>query len=1846
MCWPYELAGLSKCCCKSYGGCNNKLWVPYSVVKQWAYIRGLQLQEKQLPSLTTVNKIYLLLIYHQPDIKTCLLPRSFEAIVVKRLTVAQRSLMKWQLGMASMASIAQEFGTSWDGLYHWLKARLEQLNVPESELHLRSIVKIFLMNHKDLEDEETHSERNKVVLPRKKSAFRSSRSIDESRKSVAETYINHLLEKQMQQRSHESSDVKSLINELSLRIGEARERKDVAGQLTIQSCPGNSENGVKNATDRYNQAFPPLSEISIKTQTACSLDTKHSVWYSRTPLTCKPAKETSQKNESSKVTQTAEMSPKNGLLHKRSNRPPCKGKENELLPGKGEQKRKISQSMKKEHVWQTQGRKSVENYKSSVHDHLCCTSYESFCRKAEQDLMSFLYSKPKFSPKHSLQPLGQKEDKSWYAVPVDSLLMLTKSQHRLYRRGECYSHSSPDSPINWPSNQMGNEYNPLSDQADGISLVKQNIPDIGKEHQLRCNNFESEWFERTGELDVKVVPTTTIKASVDEGHGANLYVGMEDDAVFKQLRAASEPTPCSRHMFTHQTSHERSDQTMPSIFADDKTDLVGRYLGITSPYLPTDSASSDEDHSNILVKTDVFEQLDSSCRLNTSGRNGMDVSVHPDDADIESVDGTFLGSDYICNNTKQGFNPCIEVDVAKQHSLSADSGDTLACSVNSASQTFCFSLSPGPNLDHQHLLNSTTSFSSKGSNACIASESNGGLFGFDVLNHALPSFSSPYIVQPVQSSPLTDIIKPVYSEKHQHPFSFSCLGCLNLNYCMWIQRCRGFGGDAMHFWTSCASGCLYIPELGPAITQCVHDHCYTVREMSPDKETWTEPPTVSSISQEKQEQMKFLISVGNIIFSQNPTVLDQAQEKIEDFHSFSIYCKGCVSMTMYEMSVRGQTVEWGEVQSFLSSCISGCFSVEDQMSVCTQNQNQLLRQLSSKTPTAVNSFCSEGTDAVLLSFDSKENVNNQEAHLPRTELLQDGADHQQISQDLHLTSSDPFFVQDVYNASGHTPDKIFSPTKTFHPSPFCLKPFDLNSCDIRIGKESFPVGNRETASSNECSFCAVFQQEPEDSLIAFIRQPEEAATNNNFLHYFPYPAFRHSSQASSGSTRDHSPEVWKDPRMCLPAVENSIPVIHSSDNSQRYGTLDCMISNQDIVEGSNNRVLETGWGAFGEALACPVATFAESESQGSTDVQGCNHSCPASQSCEACTLYIDSLVTGYSSDSLPELSNQKQHSSCHEWKPSVWHTSDKLQSRQHEHLNKSRHVYSPLNCVENQDKQLVPETLYSEMFQWMCTQLQSQNSTADSKQDHNVPKLGSFSHLTPRNTWEKMGCLSHLGSDDVWEKPACFSQSEGTLENPEWSFSPKGQMKNMKSKKCKEADDMLQTNSCNLAHPWQEIYRISSHFHQRCISDSSLVLPSENSAFRACTRAHSTPALTHDSPFSIGAPPEILVGKKHDKSASLPLSVPLDVIVGAKQKINLPVYQKLKERAEARGHHFLPIRDDSKSNSRAAEEEISVAAPGDIFGVPPPIEPPPCRHQYHSSHAKHSCKGACCCPTFFYSGSDKTTQTYENHAGNEQALYNQHGHLDSGDESRLPAFRSICSVEAGEDCEVRPATKKYEEKDWKMLQDVPDEEELLEAILSGRQASYMASLREDNYHHHVASHSLDTGGDQIAVFEFSQESAQSGGLPYPEQAVYLAEVEEELLNSAAELASTRSRRRLCKKPPKGSGYYNKPCSFYLEGQCYRADCKFSHDTSSITCRFWEEGQCFKGDLCPFRHGYLREDTGATRKQRGSDIQFELKKDDFPALTSRNKDIRDHSAPPSRRKKGVRKPVVRHQPRGN
>lgn len=134
----------------------------------------------------------------------------------------------------------------------------------------------------------------------------------------------------------------------------------------------------------------------------------------------------------------------------------------------------------------------------------------------------------------------------------------------------------------------------------------------------------------------------------------------------------------------------------------------------------------------------------------------------------------------------------------------------------------------------------------------------------------------------------------------------------------------------------------------------------------------------------------------------------------------------------------------------------------------------------------------------------------------------------------------------------------------------------------------------------------------------------------------------------------------------------------------------------------------------------------------------------------------------------------------------------------------------------------------------------------------------------------------------------------------------------------------------------------------------------------------------------------------------------------------------------------------------------------------------------------------------------------------------------------------------------------------------------------------------------------------------------------------------------------RRRRRTSQKqqPPRRP---KRPCSFFVEGECRRHDCKFSHDLGSITCRFWLESSCFKGivftavhpfendnfalptgEECPFLHGLppskenertrscsadeLSESYGSEeaephrRKEKGrKKFQFDLEAD-FPSLS--------------------------------
>ncbi|PVU98708.1 hypothetical protein BB560_004059 [Smittium megazygosporum] len=43
------------------------------------------------------------------------------------------------------------------------------------------------------------------------------------------------------------------------------------------------------------------------------------------------------------------------------------------------------------------------------------------------------------------------------------------------------------------------------------------------------------------------------------------------------------------------------------------------------------------------------------------------------------------------------------------------------------------------------------------------------------------------------------------------------------------------------------------------------------------------------------------------------------------------------------------------------------------------------------------------------------------------------------------------------------------------------------------------------------------------------------------------------------------------------------------------------------------------------------------------------------------------------------------------------------------------------------------------------------------------------------------------------------------------------------------------------------------------------------------------------------------------------------------------------------------------------------------------------------------------------------------------------------------------------------------------------------------------------------------------------------------------------------------------------------CRFLLRGECYRSDCRFSHNLTSYICKFWLQGNCIKEDRCPYFH---------------------------------------------------------------
>ncbi|KAF9949692.1 hypothetical protein BGZ72_008576 [Mortierella alpina] len=92
--------------------------------------------------------------------------------------------------------------------------------------------------------------------------------------------------------------------------------------------------------------------------------------------------------------------------------------------------------------------------------------------------------------------------------------------------------------------------------------------------------------------------------------------------------------------------------------------------------------------------------------------------------------------------------------------------------------------------------------------------------------------------------------------------------------------------------------------------------------------------------------------------------------------------------------------------------------------------------------------------------------------------------------------------------------------------------------------------------------------------------------------------------------------------------------------------------------------------------------------------------------------------------------------------------------------------------------------------------------------------------------------------------------------------------------------------------------------------------------------------------------------------------------------------------------------------------------------------------------------------------------------------------------------------------------------------------------------------------------------------------------------------------------------------PQGDIRSTQTCRHFLQGNCFRKDCWYSHDLDSMVCKFWLKGQCLKGDTCEFNH-FL--DTSRVSEVAPTPVKKQeppaMDDSDFPSLaasTSTNK----------------------------
>ncbi|KAG0273827.1 hypothetical protein BGZ95_010358 [Linnemannia exigua] len=120
-----------------------------------------------------------------------------------------------------------------------------------------------------------------------------------------------------------------------------------------------------------------------------------------------------------------------------------------------------------------------------------------------------------------------------------------------------------------------------------------------------------------------------------------------------------------------------------------------------------------------------------------------------------------------------------------------------------------------------------------------------------------------------------------------------------------------------------------------------------------------------------------------------------------------------------------------------------------------------------------------------------------------------------------------------------------------------------------------------------------------------------------------------------------------------------------------------------------------------------------------------------------------------------------------------------------------------------------------------------------------------------------------------------------------------------------------------------------------------------------------------------------------------------------------------------------------------------------------------------------------------------------------------------------------------------------------------------------------------------------------------------------------AKIEKAFLNSGYDFGNTlellmaeRSHQSAIPVPiPTGNFRSTLTCRHFLQGNCFRRDCWFSHDLDSMICKFWLKGQCLKGDTCEFNHHLETDRNFSAPAPAPKQLPPAMDDFDFPSLAA-------------------------------